>query len=419
MWFGGASTVSTTADSRRVFIYDTRNRRFHEVASLPAAKNLTDQPNSPDTATNTLVAGVLADGSVVVTGGQVSLTEAAVNAQNVLSYRYYPAGDRWMRTGNLPEPQQMSYMPTDLLHDGRLLAIGGGAPVTLKPGGQKSKAAFIYNPRADTVVDGVNPNTGEPTGHQQQVHGVWDYTRTANGRPSQMSEPHDYGNSVVLSDGRVLVTGGHVRWGNASVMSTHTDFFDPGTGAWSQGPVLPVVAGEDDRTPGSHGGRGNGVCMTALPDGDVVVAGGATGTDGAEFFSTMISRQSILTITPAADPMDSTVRLSPAVIPSPSGNGHLFGDEGRRRCCAGRARTALFCSPVVSPRRSRICSTATCSTRAQTRSTASRTCRTESLGGPRPSRSSATRPTTSARESARSPSRCTTHAWSSAAAPSS
>ncbi len=179
MWFGGASIVSTPADSRRVFIYDTRNRRFHEVASLPAAKNLTDQPDNPDSATNTLVAGVLADGSVVITGGQVSLTDPAVNAENVLSYRYFPNQDRWMRTGDFPEPQTMSYMPSDLLRDGRLFVIGGGTPESQKPAGQKSRAAFVYDPRARTVVDGVNPVTGRPTGHQHEVRGAWDYTRTA------------------------------------------------------------------------------------------------------------------------------------------------------------------------------------------------------------------------------------------------
>src|SRR4051794_11068274 len=169
----------------------------------------------------------------------------------------------------------------DLLHDGRLLAIGGGAPQSERPVGQKSKSAFVYDPLASAVVDGVDPDTGQSTGQEEDVVGAWTYTHTAEGRRTHMSEPHDYGNSVVLADGRVLVTGGHVRWSKYSTMSTHTDFFDPATGAWSQGPALPIVAGEDDRTTGSHGGRGNGVCMATLPDGNVVIAGGASSTDGA------------------------------------------------------------------------------------------------------------------------------------------
>jgi hypothetical protein len=144
-----------------------------------------------------------------------------------------------------------------------------------------------------------------------------------------MSQPHYYGNAVVLDDGRVFVAGGHIRWGVTSVMSTHTEFFDPATGMWTRGPNLPSVPGEDDQHDNAHGGRGNGVCMKTVAGGAVVIAGGAASSDDTDFFATEFTRQSILTVTPAADPAQSVVRIERARIPSAPHNGRFFGDSGR------------------------------------------------------------------------------------------
>lgn len=151
---------------------------------------------------------------------------------------------------------------------------------------------------------------------------------------SNPSEAHVFGNLVRLADGRALLAAGHTEWtlfgpSDVSVLSTHTDFFDPATGAWKQGPPLPVIAGEDDQIAGSHGGRANGACVAALPNDTVVIAGGNTATDGQSYFGTALSRQSILVLTPARNPQDSHFRLAPRGIPSGQQFGGLFGGPGR------------------------------------------------------------------------------------------
>src|SRR5262249_30708446 len=60
IWIGGEDDDPT--NDRRVFIYDVHTESFREVASLPAAKRATDF------AVDFSIAGVLADGSVVVAG---------------------------------------------------------------------------------------------------------------------------------------------------------------------------------------------------------------------------------------------------------------------------------------------------------------------------------------------------------------
>ena len=151
------------------------------------------------------------------------------------------------------------------------------------------------------------------------------------------AKAHRFGNEVLLADGRVLVAGGHTVWkfvdGNSitSTLATHTDFFDPRTGAWTQGPPLPLIPGEDDAIPGSHGGRANGVCMSALPDGKVVIAGGATQTDGAEYFATRsIGRASWCSTRPPTS-ASSRFQMSPNPIPSGEPFGAFLGGPGRNQ----------------------------------------------------------------------------------------
>jgi hypothetical protein len=257
-----------------------------------------------------------------------------MNAASVLSYRYDPATNRWSRTGDLPEPQQWSFTPTVLLPDGRLL-ISGGLGLDGLVSGLASRAAFVYNPRLTSVVDAIDPNTGLKTGKKIVVAGRWDYTRRADGTETTLSEGHLFGNETLLHDGRVFVAGGHSMWNvdtdDVSTLATNTEFFDPATGIWSQGPPLPTVPGEDTRIPNSHGGRTNGVCFAALPDDRVVIAAGNSQIDGQSYFATAIGRQSILVMTPAANPRNSRIVVSPTKIPSGTDFGGFFGDGGRNQ----------------------------------------------------------------------------------------
>ncbi len=333
MWIGGDH--ADPADNDRTFIYDVRWQTFRETARIPAAKLAGETNGSP---LDWSAVGVLADGSVVVAGG-VPGDNATQDAANKLSYRYDPARNRWTRTGDLPEVQGWVGMPAPRLRDGRLLAAGGTRYGTGNGDGtgENSRQAFVYDPRRRTTVAEVDPDSGQPTGRRISVQGAWDYTRTHDGRESMLSEAHGFGNEVLLADGRVLVAGGHTVWkfvnGDSitSTLATHTEFFDPRTGAWTQGPPLPLIPGEDDAIPGSHGGRANGVCMSALPDDKVVIAGGATQTDGAEYFATQLNRQSILVLDPAADPASSRFQVSPNPIPSGEPFGAYLGGPGRNQ----------------------------------------------------------------------------------------
>lgn len=332
MWVGGR--YANPVDARRAFIYDIRTQQFREVAPVPFAKATTDVAGqTPMMALATI--GALADGSVVIVGGGVS-TDPKRASESRRSYRYLPWQNTWVRTGDLPEQQQF-IAPTVALPHNQLLAAEGAGIEALTSPAVNSIHAFVYRPEQAAVVAEVDPTTGQATGRNVSVKGAWSYTRTSSGAVSDLSQPHFFGNLVRLHDGRVLALGGHVRWDlltggtDISELATHTDFYDPKTGRWSQGPLLPPVAGEDDQLAGSHGGRTNGVCVAALSDNRVLIAGGATQTDGESYFGSALVRQSILVLTPAANPGSSHFRLSPHPIPSGVDAGGLFGGPGRNQ----------------------------------------------------------------------------------------
>jgi len=321
MWLG--TRADDPVDNNTSFIYDTRSRSFRETAPIPGAKS------------HTFVgaAGVLSDGTVVLTGGLlVDPTTEQLNPGNRLSYRYHPRTNRWTRTGDLPEAQEWYLTPTTLLEDGRLL-IAGGIGLGGSATGTGSRKAFVYNPHQKTTVDVVDPTTGRETGRKTVVRGRWDYTRKADGTVSTLRSAHIFGNAVLLKDGRVFVGGGHTVWDfsrtDNSKLATHPDFFDPETGVWSKGAPFPKIPGEDNRLENSRGGRTNGVGIAVLGNGRVVIAGGYAASDGDGFFDTLISRRSILVMTPAKNPAKSRYRLSPHPIPPSRNAGGVFGDSGR------------------------------------------------------------------------------------------
>jgi hypothetical protein len=334
MWI--AAQADAPADNNRTFIYDVGTRAIRETAPVPAAKPITAL----------IGAGVLADGSVVVAGGRVLNPATGVpDPASLLSYRYDLRSNHWSRTGDLPEAQEWAYIPPALLRDGRLL-LAGGRGVPEFSTGNAGPHAFVYDAHRRSVVNEVDPQTGVLTGKQVVVQGKWDYTRTRDGKVSDLSGGHLFGNLVRLQDGRVLVVGGHSFWaipeeGNGppipgyennevSVLATDSQFFDPASGRWSAGAPLPTIPGEDDALPGSHGGRANGVCVAALPDDSVVIAGGGTQTDGGVYFASVLTRSSIVVMTPRRDPSRSTYQISPNAIPSVD-NGRLLGDAGRNQ----------------------------------------------------------------------------------------
>jgi hypothetical protein len=321
MWVGGEA--DDPADNNRTFIYDVRTRTFRETTPVPAAKHMGDQ----------ISVGVLRDGSVVVAGGAVA---GDAGSTSRLSYRYHPDDETWRRTGDLPVPQEWKFMPTIRLRDGRLLVAGGvgTAGAATQTG---SRQAFVYDATRTSTVSVIDPDTGVPTGATAVVRGEWDVTRRISDHgETTLGRGHVFGNAVRLKDGRVFVVGGHTYWipdfqdnNDLSVLATDTDYFDPATGVWTTGAPLPTVDGEDDRIPGSHGGRTNGVGLAVLGNRKVVIAGGNSQTDEASYFGTAIGRQSILVMTIADDPLHSTYEIAPNRIPPGTEFGGPLGDGGR------------------------------------------------------------------------------------------
>lgn len=183
----------------------------------------------------------------------------------------------WAPTGDLPWPRQWDhpYEGPVLLHDGRVLAAGGGN----NRGSQTFADAALYDPA-----------TGQwtPTGSMLTSRRIHTLT--------------------VLDDGRVLaVGGGHGHPSVKPFILASAEIYDPATGTWTE-------------TGSLHQSR----CLhsaTLLPNGRVLVAGGATDqpplptqivTGTAEIYDPATG-----TWTPAAAMLHS--RASFPAVPLPNG----------------------------------------------------------------------------------------------------
>lgn len=117
-----------------------------------------------------------------------------------------------------------------------------------------------------------------------------------------------YAASATLADGDVLVAGGYGADGNPVAT---TAIYDPSTQAWTSGPALT--------TP-----RADAAAVT-LADGDVLIAGGVTG-DGAltGLSSAEVYDPSAGTMTPVSNDM-SALRANPAAVLLPDGDVLIAG----------------------------------------------------------------------------------------------
>ena len=132
-----------------------------------------------------------------------------------------------------------SVQTATLLANGRILVVGGTyeppTPEFVSPEGGIAATAELYDPAADAWT--MTGNLGKT---------VRGYTAT------------------LLSDGRVLVTGGMDRpWIGNVPASASAAVYDPSTGTW--GATSDMLEGRSEHT------------ATLLPDGKVLVAGGIIG----------------------------------------------------------------------------------------------------------------------------------------------
>ncbi|HXM56736.1 MAG TPA: kelch repeat-containing protein, partial [Candidatus Dormibacteraeota bacterium] len=193
---GGASTPLASTE-----VYDAATN------SWTAGPNLT-------VARSDLTATLLADGRVLVAGGDAAASTSPASPQAVADL-VDPDGRAVTRAANM-STVRADHTAT-LLSDGRVLVVGG----------------TLDKPQAEVFAPGT---------------GRW----TATAPPSAARRYHA---AVTLPSGKVLVAGGA---GTAALASAET--FDPSTNAWSAAPAM-------------SGPRWQPV-MAALKNGQVIVTGG-------------------------------------------------------------------------------------------------------------------------------------------------
>jgi len=174
----GGTTDSGTTETAE--IYDPAANSWSSAASMSTPRNVPQ-------------ATALSDGRVLVSGGQGAASQALTSAEV-----YNPATNTWSSAGSMATGRYLAVIA--LLADGRVLVAGGHNGV----GPQSS--AELFNPASP-------PNN------------AWSAA-------TPMATARYAGGIAVLANGRVLVAGG-------SSESPGAEIYDPGSGAWS--PTPPMV----------------------------------------------------------------------------------------------------------------------------------------------------------------------------------
>lgn len=204
-----------------------------------------------------------------------------------------PTAAAWTAAGDMPGVRGPEAFAT-LLRDGRVLVVGRG----IGPNQQLADSAVIYDPSTarwsatETVPTGIGSATrlgdgtvlvtgAGPSGSSAERYdptaGRWTATGTMTvGRPQYTVtkdgsgwDPAGYTATMML-DGKVLVAGGRTGAPGSSpqIVVPNAELYDPDTGRWT--------------TIGSMVHARVGHTATLLPDGKVLVVGGATyHTDGS------------------------------------------------------------------------------------------------------------------------------------------
>lgn len=200
----GSGTPNTTAQ-----IYDPETNSWASAPPIPT-------PRAQYSAT------LLANGHVMVAGGQASGPSAAVDI-------FDPAAGQWRAASAMPTTR---YGHTaNLLVDGRVLVAGGTNAANI--GGGPQAQAVVYDPATDR----------------------W----SSAGRLANTRVRHA---AVRLADGRVLVMGGMDESQRPGVLLDTAELFDPATNAWTTTGALAVARWYH--------------AAAMLGDGRVVVAGGGS-----------------------------------------------------------------------------------------------------------------------------------------------
>src|SRR5713101_5788544 len=206
---GQIGAVGTSASAE---VYNPESGTSHRLRDMST-------PRSAHTAT------LLPNGRVLVAGGftRTPGSDAPAEEQNSAEV-FDPARSSWSSVPPMRSPR--AFHTATLLHDGRVLIVGGSVNSLGVVG------AEIFAPTSNAWTDA-----------------------------GQLSELRVGHTATLLSDGRVLVVGGTA--GTSAGYLKTTLIFDPARDGWSNGPDLMVGRSQHS--------------ATRLDDGRVLVTGGVTG----------------------------------------------------------------------------------------------------------------------------------------------
>ncbi len=255
---GGGTNVFTD-------LFDPRTGGWTEIGDLINRRAYAEH-------TSTL----LPDGKVLITGGYNPPSNYLAAAEV-----YDPAIDAWTATGALATAR--GYQTATLLPNGKVLVVGGYNGVSYPA------SAELYNPATGTwsatgglafarafhtatllpngkmLIAGGTDSSG-PLAFAElydPATGVW--TLTGN-----LTTPRFHHSATLLPNGKVLVVGGFYYDPNPHNLNT-AELYDPATGEWS--PAASLTRTRVDHT------------ATLLPNGKVLVMGGAGSSNGVELYN--------------------------------------------------------------------------------------------------------------------------------------
>jgi len=211
-------------------IFDPKTGKFSPTGSMTTTRQA-------HTAT------LLRDGRVLIAGGNDKADHAVATAE-----LYDPRTRKFSPTGSMATAR--GYQTATLLADGRVL-IAGGDPDGWNGSGSIIASAEIYDPRTGTftttgsmigrrswhaaalLTDGrVLVTGGDDRSSELASAEIYDPRTGTFTTTGPMATPRVYTTATLLADGRVLVAGGGGDYTNRQFLSS-AEIFDPKAGTWT------------------------------------------------------------------------------------------------------------------------------------------------------------------------------------------